>query len=576
MVIEDAFEIFEDNKIREEFKEAFEKLDEIEVIQLLSDLKYLPLKAFDDGIVQSSELERAIEKFRLDYSSALDRPEASNLDQIKLASEIMDEEEPLPDELTNRELFVLKEITGLDNELVIEQIKENQSTLLSRVLIYRYRVYDLVRTILPNHKLTSSVMDRLQGSAEEMGFTGDWLTFGNLLADQQQLSAFCMDSPLLSNNIFGDCVFIKVKSEAGRDVIHELGGAIKRKRRFRNAIASDAAKTIISHLTSNDAIRREVTQHVDLYMTQTANIFMRRVLQVKLWIIGLYQGRLDHDFGPISIRALSDYLMTIMQNQNEGREELGRILYNLSNDQCIVNIRYLLTRHFIPVEKTDVPVEQSSVAQIFDFVLEDKTAVRSLDANSKKTVKQESQRLKTTLETDLQKESRAIIGEKQPKRRQYRAKKGIMKFFSRLFKFVKNAITKLLKLFERLFRVIKKRIKLIYDEIREAFRNFRYGLEFLFGKRIIDPTPFMTTDYDFDFDGITRIHSKPGAEDIKTHTERIKKYASALYPTLNFVRIVIKWGIKIASGPIGWVKILIGIAKLFREMLRQRETIQLA
>ena len=571
----DAFEIFDKKDVKEEFDKAFKKLDRIEVIQLLSDLKYLPLKAFEDGIVESSEMTSAIARFRQDYKNALLDPEASNLNLIKQASEILEAEEALPDQLTLREVFVLKELIGLDNELIIHQIKEGECTLLSRVVIYRYRVYDLIRTVLPNHRLTKKVIDKLQKSAEAIGFNKDWLTFGNLLANQQELSAFCINSPLLSNNIFGDCVFIMVKSKEGRQVIRELGSDIKTRRRFRHSITSDSAKTIVSHLVNHD-VREDVTDQVNLYMTQFANVFMRRVLQVKLWMMGLYQGQLDHHFGPLSIQALNHYLMTIVENSKKGREELGRIMYNLRNDQCIININYLLTKHFIPHEKTHLPVEQSSVSQIFDFVLEDKTKVRSLKVGSKTEIEKESQRLKSILETDLQNESKAILKEKRRKIRHYKAKKGILKFFSKLFKFVRNAITKIRKLFEKLFRLIKKTIKIIYSEIREAFQNFRDGLKFLFGKRVINPTASITTDYDFDFDGITKIHAKPSAEDIQIHTTTLKRYASAIYPTLNFIRIVITWGINTITGPVGWVKILVGIAKLFKEMLSQRAKVQMA
>ena len=569
----DAFDIFDKEDVKEEFDKAFKKLDRIEAIQLLSDLKYLPLKAFEDGIVESSEIMSAIARFRQDYKNALLDSGTSNLNLIKQASEILEADEARPDQLTSRELFVLKELIGLDNELIIHQIKEGECTLLSRVVIYRYRVYDLIRTVLPNHRLTNKVIDKLQKAAKAIGFNRDWLTFGNLLANQQQLSSFCINSPLLSNNVFGDCVFIMVKSQEGRQVIRELGSDIKTKRRFRNSIASDSAKTIVSHLINHDA-RDDVTAQVNLYMTQSANIFMRRVLQVKLWMMGLYQGRLDHHFGPLSIQALSHYLMTIIENNKKSKEELGRILYNLQNDQCIINIHYLLTKYFIPNEKVQVPVDQSSVSQIFDFVLEDKTPVRSLKVSSKTEIENESQRLKSILETDLQNESRAILKEKRQRIRHYKAKKGILKFFSKLFKFVRNAITKLRKLFEKLFRLIKKTIKIIYNEIREAFQNFRDGLKFLFGKRIINPTASITTDYDFDFDGITKIYTKPSAEDIQIHTTTLKRYASAIYPTLNFVRIVIKWGTNISTGPIGWVKILVGIAKLFKEMLSQRVKVQ--
>ena len=426
---------------------------------------------------------------------------------------------------------------------------------------------------MPNQKLTTSVIDKLQDSAKKIGYTNDWLTFGNLLADQEELSKFCTQSKVLTNNIFGDCIFLKLKSPDGKAAINKLGRKIRSKNRFINTIASDSGKRIVKDITKHQNIR-EVTQYVNTSMKLTANIFMSRVLQVKLWTMGLYQGKLDHDFGPVSLKALDDFLMTTIEQHSNGRKEVGKILFNLKNDQCILNINYLLTNYLIPMEKSELDFEQSSVSQIFDFILQDKTAFKSI--KNKQDIKTKQDELTDSLKRELEDESEKIINDKKRKVRQYKAKKGIMKFFSKLFKFLKNAYNQLIKLFKKLLNLIKKVSKIIYDEIREAFQSFSKGLKFLFGKRIIKPTPSITSDYDFDFDGITRIHAKPKSEDIQVHTKTINGYASAVYPTLHFVKIVIQWGIKVATGPIGWVKILIGIAKLFREMQSQKVTLQLA
>jgi len=53
----EALDIFDDKKVKNEFDLAFNKLDEIEMIQLLSDLKYLPWKAFEDGCLEQPRNE---------------------------------------------------------------------------------------------------------------------------------------------------------------------------------------------------------------------------------------------------------------------------------------------------------------------------------------------------------------------------------------------------------------------------------------------------------------------------------------------------------------------------------------
>lgn len=567
----EALDLIDNKDVRKEFGAAFEKLDRIELIQLFSDLKYLPYKAFDDGFVDDPELESAITRFRADLHNALHDSAASNLHQIKLESEVLEPEDPVSKKLTRREVYILKEIVGLDNELILHDIKEGECTLLSRVLIYRYRVYDLIRSVLPNHKLTTTVIKKLKKSAKEIGFKNGWLALGNLLANQEEVSMFCLKSPILSKKIFGYCIFIETISKEGQEVISNLGDDIKTKQRFLFCIDSKEVKKPISDLI-HFKDRKAVSSQVDKYIENIANKVMRRILQVKLWTMGLYQGELDHDFGPLSVGALSDYLQTIIENEKDGKKELGKIIYNLGNNQCIVNIRYLLTNHFLPVEKANTPHDHSSVSKVYDFVLEDKSKLKSVKDASRKDRKEVvtgSKNIKSQLEDELRSESKRIITGKERKVRQYKAKTGIMKFFSKLYKWAKNAISKLIKLIKRLLQLIKKSIKFIYTEIKEAFQNFRDGINFLFSNRIINPTTSITTDYDFDFDGVTKIHTKPTTEEIKLHTASVKRFTSAIYPALNFVRVVIQWGLSIATG-IGWVKVLVGIAKLFKEMLSKR------
>ena len=572
----DAFDILEDQTIRNEFYQAFEKLDRIDLIQLLSDLKYIPLKAFDDLHIDDSELAKAISRFRSEYQAALQLKSFSNLDDIRKASEALEFEEPTSVALTKKETYILKELVGLNNELIIHQVVEGECTLLSRVLLYRYRVYDINKGVMANQKVTGAVIQKLEASAKKIGFNDGLIELGNLLASQEGLSTFCLSSSVLSNNIFGHCIFIELPSKQGKEVIRSLGAKIRKKRRFIKALSAEGAKTTINRLSKHEDFGT-LHNEIHRFMGFLPNKFMRRTLQVKLWTMGLYQGNLDHDFGPLSTNALVEYLMTITEDDNTGKEALGLNIFNFGNDQCAISIRQLLTHHFLPVETAAIAQDQSSVSQIFDFVLEDKSRVTSLSRNEKKRVHKESQKLKKNIEIKLRVESRTIINGASPKKaRQYKAKKGIMKFFSNLFKFVKNAFTKLLKLIKKLFRLIKKTIKIIYSEIKEAFQHFKDGLTFLFGKRIISTNTSITTDYDFDFDGITKIHSVPTTQELQDHAATVRNYAAAIYPTLNFIRIVIKWGIHIATGPIGWLKILISIAKLFKEMLRKQILVKLA
>lgn len=561
----DAFDIFDEPQVKQEFETAFSKLSEIEEVQLLSDLDYLPEEAFDDHIIDNNELSKAIAVFRADYKAALSKTELSNLKTIHNDSLLLESDAGQANQLSQRELYVLKEITGLDEELTINNIELNVSSLLSRVMLYRYRVYDRNAGIKPSQPFTPQVRDALDIASRQIGFQDGWLAFGNVLADQSKLTSFYMTAPTFTKSIFGTCMFIMPNTEAGKQVIEELGGSIERKIRFRTYVTSEYAKSKVVDLT-----RSNNPQQVQEYINSISNEFITRILQVKLWMTGLYRGKLDSDFGPLSITALSDFLTMLAENDKIERRHRGRILYNLGDDQCIINLHYLLTNYLIPMETTQVSEEQQSVSQVVGFVMEDKSTIGQFNTSQQEDLTQGSQELTTSLGTELQSESKAIINDTQ-RRRQYKAKRGLAKFFSKVIQWVKNAFTKLMKLLKKLLGVIKKIAKFIYGEIKEAFMNFKTGMKFLFGKRIISTGSTITTDYDFDFDGITKIHGKPTKEQLESHIKEIKESTAHIYSSLSFVKTVIQWGINLVTGPLGWIKILVGIAKLFKEWLKKQK-----
>lgn len=141
----------------------------------------------------------------------------------------------------------------------------------------------------------------------------------------------------------------------------------------------------------------------------------------------------------------------------------------------------------------------------------------------------------------------------------------------KLFKLVEKPIKFLVKLIRKLIKIIKKSIKVIFDEIKEAIRALGRGLKFLFGKRIIQTqNNTVSSDFDFDFDGITVVKESIDPTDLKNHAISLKEYSSSVYKALNFVRTAIQWGLQLAQGPVGWVKIAIGLAKIFKEIMANR------
>ena len=564
----DAADLFEDAAIGKQFMSSFDEMERVEVVQLLSDLGYIPLEAFEDDEVSPDELKTGIDLFQQELKQALAEPDQSNLDEIYQASaSLLNTSQE--GTLNERELHVLKEITGLDQEFILEEVAEDQINLFTRVVLYRYRVYGLT-TFPPGEVFGSKVLDQLLFITEKLGFEGTLTEISNLLANQLALSDYAVNNATLANQMEGTCIFFDLSTKAVKDTIANLGKQVRQKKQFLENLGHEKVKGILEqYLNTKDhvAVSRGVQTTID---TSDKNKFMLRMLQVKLWVMGIYQSRLDDELGPKSILALNDFLVSIAENDEDGQAELGNVLYHLPTSQCALNIRYLIEAHILPIESAEVQNQQSSISRIFELVLEDKTKTEGLTDAEKGKIKDQSDTLSSRLQSELTLESERIIDKTQKKVRQYKARKGLLKLVSKFWTWVDDSFQGLIKLFKKLLQYLAKATKHIFREVGEAFQKFKKGLTFLFGQRKIQPTEHIQTDYDFDFDGLTRVSSRATAEDIQTHVASLKTYAAALYPTLHFTRIVIQWGIRAASGPVGWTKILLGMARLLKEVVANR------
>lgn len=549
---------------RSDFDQAFEKQDQLESLQLLSDLRYLPLKVFDNQFVSEDKFKGAIDKFRSEYEVAKEDRESSNFHEIYNESLALDHEDS--EKLSERDIFLLKSLTGLESELIISSVPvTSQVSLLSRVIIYRFRIYDLIKNFSPAASLTKENLNKIKSVVTNFEFQDSWIDFANMLANQQELSDFCINSSRLNKLMFDTTIFFSIKSKNGKQFVKEFGSDVKNLSFFLRVLPEGKSKSSIKSLLSYPD-KEEVSQDLITKIQVSENQFLLRVLQVKLWILGLYDGRLDHDFGPLTFKALNEYLLFLEDKPGFNRRELSKILYVLESNQCALNFEYLLIKHINPIEGIRIKEKHSSVSQVYDFVLEEKNDIKSIKKSEKMKIEKGRKNLNKQLEHQLVEQAKSIV-DGQRQRRQYKGRKGILKIFSKLFNLARKVVKTIIKLIKKLIDIIKKSIKIIFNEIKEAIQAFGRGLSFLFGKRIVSKHHSIKTDFDFDFDGITTLTSQPTEEKIKAHITAMKEKASAIYPTLKFIKIVIQWGIRLGAGPIGWIQIIIGIAKLFKDYL---------
>lgn len=552
---------------RQDLDQAFEKQDHIESLQILGDLQYLPLKAFEDQSISKEELKSALAKFRLDCSEALADKEASNFHAIYQESMAFDGTDDDSATLSERDTFLLENLVGLEKELLIHVIPENRTSLLSRVLIYRYRVYDLIR-LSANAKMNAQNIQTIATVVEDMKYEGDWIAFSNVLADQAALSEFCIDSARLNSLLYDTTIFFSIKKKTGKHFWKEYKSSIKNINAFLNGIANGSARTTIEKLLTFPD-KSEVKADIALKIGVAENQFLLRVLQVKLWILGLYDGKLDHDFGPVTFKALDEYI-DLIEEQHGDPEARSKIIYLINREQCALNFEHILKYYIHPLEVANTE-EESSVSQVYEYVLKEDQdyGVTDLSSNDRQLIAKRQTELNQSLEDELANHSKDIVAGKEQKRR-YQGRKGILRIFSKLVKWAKNAVKSIVKLFKKLIGIIKKAVKVLFNEIKEGVKTFRRGFSFLFGKRVINTENQVITDFDFDFDGHTIFKRDATNEAITLHQETVQSYVASISPTLKFTKMVIQWGIRLGTGPVGWVKILIGVAKLLKEYLIEK------
>lgn len=548
------------------FSKAIDREDRLHEIQLLSDLKYLNTTDFINQNVTPLKFNNAVEKFRKEYIQLLkENKNCSNFSEIYNQFDTNSSFET--NYLTEKEIFLLEALCNLEGQFEIYKVPVGVNTLVSRVCLYRYKVYGIAKTIQVNRVINNQIISVLNSRISNLGFDGTWIEFANILGDQLKITSFSKKLYEDKDSKFNPVIFFKVKPKDTKQ-FRRSNFVIANKKRFKEKLYSDIytpeIETIIDKKTkaNNDIILKIKTDK---------NQFWLRVIQVKLWVSGLYEGRLDNDFGTYTYYALKEFLEFYLNDKKRPKKEIARVLLVLKSNYGLFNLRYFFNTHLDEIENMPLKKEHSSISNLYHFVTEDTIANQENNPKKKRRILSNQNKLRSQLKVNLKGFATNGIALKQ--RKQYKGNKRFLRFFSKVFDLIKEGVHLVVRIIKKLLRIIVKSIKIIFYEISRGVRAFREGLQFLFSKRILE-TKNVISDFDFDFDGISKITNKTTVAELEAHSTLLEKKTQAIYPALNFTRIVIEWGIKLASAT-SWVKVLIGIAKLFKDYilrsLKQRQ-----
>lgn len=382
-------------KERPKFEQAFDRQQQIEAVQFLEDLGYITdeINLLDASFTQTQL--SSVAQFRKDYQFLLKNNDTSNFQEI-YAKSLSFVHENQPESLSEREHFLLSHLIGLEGDFTISSAPKDETTLLSRVIIYRFKIYDL------NIPAVDSVFDDntikiLNTNLIRFDYQHGLESFANMLADQDSLSEFVINSEKLNSLLFNSTIFFRIDKRSGRRLLRSFRRQVDNEDKFLSVIPDNNNKPIIRKI-----IEKGDEHEIDTKIQMFENQFLIRVLQVKLWVLGMYEGKLDTDFGDQTYLALKE-LLDYLSNQDDGdAEEIPKLIYAMRKKQWAFNIEYFLKVPMAELEGISISKDDTSVSKVYDHVLEKKPDEISMLSNiDNQFVQQKRRKINNTLRTNL-------------------------------------------------------------------------------------------------------------------------------------------------------------------------------
>jgi hypothetical protein len=327
--------------------------------------------------------------------------------------------------------------------------------------------------------------------------------------------------------------------------------------RFSNDYERFESRFAFYPATSKNAFKKigKDQEKINAIIHDELNQLMIRVIQLRLWLLGLYQGKLDNELGPLSLNAIKNALELYKSTygNNEGFS-INDIITYMRNDNWAINSVFLI-KGFLPHLGNDQCNHQAQTISEELHVLysrvnddEKETFIKEVHQiiEEKKKVNPEDEMYRKTKNRGVQQIYRSIS-----------------RFIRRLVKDIKHGIQKVIEKLRILFDWIKNGVNILFRELKKAFNLLTAGVEFFFSERkvaSIQEKSKIVTDYDFDFDNVTTITNyEPKL--LQVQAEQCNYIAEALEEVAEFLGTVVYIILKVISGPYGWIQLAIEIIK---------------
>lgn len=540
---------------------------EEEFLQPLIDLGYLEGRVCDPDFIEMALSRDALRgpgaiglHMAIRQGLAVFRAEATEvgmLDAGLVASDLGEGEAAIVHPGTV-EMELLHLLVSLDGEARLGKLpREGDEGLLVRVLQYQLDVYGLFEGKVgqPFGEMETMQLEKLRA----------WLGLDllvevlPLLADSELLADALLNSSVFSQQAFGVAFF-----EAPFDDFLGMGNG---SRAFRDALEKSLdplRQVAFQKLVAANrllVVRRLLdAERVAEIADSEVNRFLLRLIQVRQWTRGFYQGKLDSDFGPMSIGSLVEYARSHEDNMDEWLLKSGRA----KDGKEYWSINYIRL-----LEGMKASDGAAGAATLDGLVADFDAGLERLPFNERGKVMVGLGDHFLDFNVNARKNLR--MG-----RRVYY---GIRSLVRSISKGLGKIIDFIIKGARAIAQLTKNLAKLLFRAVREALRVFGRGLGFLFSDRTITTQEGFSvaaiTKFDFDMDAFNYYNPAIGPEAFRLHQESLRQMVSGLGFSLELTATVINVALGLAAGPSGWIALALGLVRKFASMLRRRRATRL-
>ena len=463
-------------------------------------------------------------------------------------------------ELTEEELGFLNYICNLEGGFALHDfsmtaIKSNP--ILTRVLTFRLSILKLIPH--PRSDYNSEIDDAIAQVKRWLGIKGTKTVIRNI-GDIVALSAKLTDRDSYPDSQYKHIVYFQ-HDEKRIDEDH-----FDRKR-FKSRLIFLPKDSQVAFEERNKP--KEIAPLLD----DKLHNFVVRLVQVRLWLLGVYGGRLDNDIGPLSYEAIKNlvkYLHTAMSTS--AGKEIDENNAGISFKDLVVKFRrkqlYALNATFLLGKVFPILIDKYKDKSLY---------FETIGANIDTLVEEMDEGQQEQLMTEIE---RLMDDDRQHRRRKTKMRgsngffSSVRNFFKKAAGWVKRQFDKVINTFRKIFSFIKNGVKVLLREIKKAIGHVGKTIGFIFSKRIIttqseDGTERIVSDFDFDFDGITTMQATYGAMHI-AHTETLQEIAVSIQKGAIIIGKALYVAINAAKGPLGWIKMGVRMVKLMVEHIKSK------